>query len=291
MRTRVTSSVFVVVIGLTPTLIGGPLFLLLMTVVGMIGFREYLGIAARLEDRASFPTAGYLVVPIFAVEAYIGGGTTLLLAAITVAVLSPLASTLRRVEAKGAIVAWSLTVAGSLYLGIPIHSAIVLRQHDGMVDAAWFTELSSRLTLGPDPAPRGLAWMLVVILAVWVGDTFAFLVGRQWGRRLLLPRVSPKKTVLGAIGGLAGSALVAAVAVATFGLGISPLGGVGIGIALGVTGQIGDMAESLLKRQAGVKDSGTFIPGHGGILDRVDALLFALPVGMVMVAAIDWLRG
>jgi phosphatidate cytidylyltransferase len=262
-----------------------------MIVVGMIGFREFLGLAARLEDRASFPTAGYLVVPLFGIEAYIGGGTTLLLAAITTAVLSPLASTLRRVEAKGAIVGWSLTVSGSLYLGIPVHSAVVLRQRDGVVDAEWFEQWSSRIALGVDAAPRGLAWMLLVILAVWVGDTSAFLVGRTWGRRLLLPRVSPKKTVLGGISGLAGSAFVGAIAVSWFGLGVSPLGGAGIGIVLGVIGQIGDLAESLLKRQAGVKDSGTFIPGHGGILDRVDALLFALPVAMVMVAALDWWRG
>ncbi len=103
----------------------------------------------------------------------------------------------------------------------------------------------------------------------------------------MLPRVSPKKTVEGSIGGLVGSALAGGIGSAVFGLGVSPWVGTAVGLGLGLVGQIGDLGESLLKRQVGVKDSGALIPGHGGVLDRIDALLFALAVGWPLVHVID----
>ena len=115
----------------------------------------------------------------------------------------------------------------------------------------------------------------------------AYLVGRAVGRRPLIPRISPKRTVEGAVGGLAGSASTGALCVALFGLGISPVIGFVLGALLGVIGQLGDQVESLLKRQASVKDSGSLIPGHGGMLDRIDALLFTLPAGWITATLVD----
>ena len=111
-----------------------------------------------------------------------------------------------------------------------------------------------------------------MILATWLGDTGAYLVGRSFGRTPLLPAVSPKKTVEGLVGGLVGSMLAGGIGAVLFGLDVPWHLGVVLGLALGVIGQLGDLCESLLKRQAGVKDSGTLIPGHGGMLDRIDAL-------------------
>ena len=129
----------------------------------------------------------------------------------------------------------------------------------------------------------GIGFTLLPLVAVWVGDSAAYFAGRAWGKTKLFPSASPGKTVVGGVAGLIGSALAGAL-VAAFaprsiaGPAISVLAGAGIGAVLGIVAPIGDVAESVLKREAGVKDSGRLLPGHGGFLDRIDALLFAIPV-------------
>jgi phosphatidate cytidylyltransferase len=124
--------------------------------------------------------------------------------------------------------------------------------------------------------PRDL--ILVLLAIIWVGDAAAFYGGRALGRHLLSPKVSPKKTVEGAIAGLLGS-IVAGIIGAVWYLG-EPfrLSFVVISLVTAVAGQVGDLAESVLKRSAGVKDSSSILPGHGGILDRLDSLFFAAPI-------------
>ncbi|HEY2380706.1 MAG TPA: phosphatidate cytidylyltransferase [Terriglobia bacterium] len=120
-------------------------------------------------------------------------------------------------------------------------------------------------------------WILVLFAIIWVGDSAAYYGGRALGRHLLAPGVSPKKTVEGAIAGLIGS-VIAGLAGGTWLLGKPWLEIAGISVVTAVAGQIGDLAESVLKRSAGVKDSSSILPGHGGILDRLDSLFFALPI-------------
>lgn len=127
--------------------------------------------------------------------------------------------------------------------------------------------------------PNGHRWLLVALAIVWAGDTGAYFVGRAWGRRKLAPRISPNKTVEGLLGGLV-SALLAAAAFAWYAgasLEQQPLV-LAVAVAAFLASVIGDLFESLLKRHIGVKDSGDLLPGHGGILDRIDAVLAALPV-------------
>jgi len=128
------------------------------------------------------------------------------------------------------------------------------------------------------PIEQG-AWRLVLLLVVQVfSDTFAFFVGNAIGRRRLAPGISPGKSVEGAVAGLVGGVL-GALAVRAVGLPALPLvHAVGLGAAVALMGIVGDLDESLLKRWAGVKDSGTLFPGHGGMLDRLDSLLFGAPV-------------
>jgi phosphatidate cytidylyltransferase len=123
------------------------------------------------------------------------------------------------------------------------------------------------------------AWRLVLLLGIQVfSDSLAFFVGHAFGRRRLAPTVSPGKSVEGAIGGLAGG-LLGAFAVRHVGLpDLSALHTAGLGLAVAAMGIVGDLDESLLKRWAGVKDSGRLFPGHGGMLDRLDSLLFGAPV-------------
>jgi phosphatidate cytidylyltransferase len=176
----------------------------------------------------------------------------------------------------GAFVGWALTSSGALYLGLPVFSAVALRAIPGHIEAPWLSHLATRFAFGWESAPRGLAWVLAVVLATWVGDSSAYLAGRLLGRHKLAPSISPNKTVEGALAGLLGATVTSALWFAVSGLG--PLWiGAAVGVVAGLSGQLGDLAESMLKRQAGVKDSGSVIPGHGGILDRIDALLFAFP--------------
>jgi phosphatidate cytidylyltransferase len=122
--------------------------------------------------------------------------------------------------------------------------------------------------------PRELVLTLFAI--IWVGDTAAYYGGRAFGRHRLAPKVSPHKTVEGAVAGLIGS--VIAGFIAAFFLGEPELRLAAISAATAVAGQLGDLAESVLKRSAGVKDSSSILPGHGGILDRLDSLFFAAPL-------------
>lgn len=125
--------------------------------------------------------------------------------------------------------------------------------------------------------PHGLEWTFVTFLLVWATDTFAYLIGRQFGRHLLAPNVSPNKTIEGSIGGLMGSIGMGLLLWYRF-PGVPLVAFLGLAGVVGISAQIGDLFESALKRSAGVKDSGRLIPGHGGILDRFDSFIFVLPL-------------
>jgi len=170
-----------------------------------------------------------------------------------------------------------LTMAGVVYAGGGVCFAIFLRY---LPETPY--GLQSEL---PFQGPALLAFPLAV---TWMADTAAYFFGYMFGNRKLIPSVSPGKTVVGGVAGLVTAALTGAL-VAWIAVGLHPdrvvsalLGGV-IGLALGVAAQVGDLVESVLKREAGVKDSGTILPGHGGVLDRFDALLFTLPLTFVLV--------
>jgi phosphatidate cytidylyltransferase len=123
---------------------------------------------------------------------------------------------------------------------------------------------------------NGFWWTVTTLVTVWAFDSSAFLTGLRLGRHKLAPNISPKKTWEGAAGGLV-FALIAA-AFLTRPLGVAWYNVIGLGVLVSAAATIGDLAESLLKRDVGVKDSGSLIPGHGGLLDRADSLLFAVMV-------------
>lgn len=151
--------------------------------------------------------------------------------------------------------------------------------------------LSLLLLLRPDPGPayvpRAGHELLAVLLAVWISDSMAYFVGRALGRRRLLPRLSPGKTVEGFIAGLIAPVLLLLAAGPWLLPGRSPLfaGLAGLLLALAAIG--GDLFESLLKRSAGVKDSSRLLPGHGGVLDRLDSLLTAFPAWYVLATLLE----
>jgi len=137
--------------------------------------------------------------------------------------------------------------------------------------------------------PNGLAWLGTALVGTWVCDTAAYAAGMHFGKRRLAPHISPNKSWEGAWGGLGGGLLVALVAGPLFlglGLGWSIL----LGALIAVAATLGDLAESVIKRQVGAKDSGTLIPGHGGMLDRIDSLLFVVPLVYWYQLLLSWLQ-
>jgi phosphatidate cytidylyltransferase len=124
---------------------------------------------------------------------------------------------------------------------------------------------------------RGKAWILFTLVAVYFGDTTAFYVGRAWGKKKLAPQISPGKTVEGGLGAVGGSIAGSLFFKFLFFPQVATLHALALGLGVGVIGQLGDLFESLIKRSAQVKDSGMLIPGHGGLLDRIDSVLFAAP--------------
>jgi phosphatidate cytidylyltransferase len=135
--------------------------------------------------------------------------------------------------------------------------------------------------------PNGHWWLLLALLLVWAADTGAYFAGRKLGRHKLSPRISPNKTIAGLVGGILAGVLVGVVGGALAGTAVPKLPAVAlVALAVVLASAGGDLFESLLKRHAGVKDSGALIPGHGGLLDRMDSVLAALPV---FVLGKEWL--
>lgn len=172
------------------------------------------------------------------------------------------------------------TVSGVLYTGGTLSFAVLLRN---------LPEIRGAMPVRP---VDGFLLVMLPVAVTALADSASYFVGKRIGRRRLAPRLSPGKTVEGSIGGLAGAALTGYIAGLFMGgvgtLVLTPWMCAVIGLLLGIAGQLGDLSESLLKREAGVKDSGRMLPGHGGVLDRFDSLLFTVPLayGLVLLAQV-----
>ena len=172
------------------------------------------------------------------------------------------------------------TLFGTLYVGLPFCVVPLLHTLPGQ--RAWGD---------PGDAWTGLMVIALPLAATWVGDASAYFAGSAWGRgrSRLAPTISPNKSWVGfwaeAVGaGAVGGLWYVIVGGSLPGLAVGLPGSVGIGVALGLGAVVGDLTESLFKRDAGVKDSGTLFPGHGGVLDRLDALIFTMPLAYVALA-------
>jgi phosphatidate cytidylyltransferase len=193
----------------------------------------------------------------------------LVMPAITLAIVGSLVVELAYPNHEGALPSWALTQTGAFYLAWLFSHFILMRALGTSLRPAPLTPLNIE---------SGAAWIYTVLAITWLQDTAAYFVGRAWGRHKMAPALSPKKTWEGAAGGLLGSIAGALLCVWLLGLPISIAAGALLGLVGGIVGPLGDLSESLIKRQVGLKDAGNLIPGHGGILDRADSLLFTIPV-------------
>jgi phosphatidate cytidylyltransferase len=187
---------------------------------------------------------------------------------LTGSVLASLIAELLRRNQEGALPGWALTLAGALYVGWLLSHFIMLRE---------LTKPLLPAPLSPLNIEPGAAWVYLTLAITFLQDTTAYFVGRSFGHHKLAPALSPKKTWEGAAGGMIGAIIGSLAGVLLMGLPIGLGSGVLLGVVGGIVGPLGDLAESLIKRQVGLKDAGNIIPGHGGVLDRADSLLFTAP--------------
>jgi phosphatidate cytidylyltransferase len=251
---------------------GGWVTLVVAVAVVLAGVEAFRLLTAA--GHASLPALGVALAVVVALGdsvKQLPGGSGLLLVALGFVLVG--IGALTRMDPREGLAVFATTTFGALYVGL---LGFVARLGD--TGAA----VSPTSPLGGLGTER--AWILLLILVVWAFDTFAYFVGRSVGRRPFMAHISPSKTVEGVIGGAVAAAIVGALLVSA--LGHPWLAGLGFGLVVGAAAQAGDLAESMLKRAAGAKESGTLIPGHGGLLDRVDSFLFAAPVAFFYVVAV-----
>ena len=221
----------------------------LVLILGGLALYEFAGLSARMGSRAP----AWLLFPLGAFFAFSGTvlkqvDVTLVLA---LALVGGLGAFLFLPGRRQGLSRWAMGLAGALYIGMPFNFYLLL-----------YTS-----------KPNGLVWTLFTILAVVACDAAALLVGSRIGRHPFFETISSKKTLEGAIAGVVAAVLVMVIGVSGV-LGHSLLHAVALGILVGVSAEVGDLVESQMKRIADVKDSSHLIPGHGGVLDRIDSILF-----------------
>lgn len=239
---------------------GGIFFLLLVNLIILLGLREFY-VLMKAKGYQPFEALGYFCSLAISWYAWHMGAVVPLI--LTASLLAIMIREIFRREMSQSLGHMAVTVFGIMYVGWLGSHLILLRQ------------LPETLALDQNIGAR---LVFLVALLTWATDTAAYLFGVSLGRHKLIPRISPNKTVEGAVGGLIGAGLVGwwlTHDVVPF---MTPLSGTILGLFVGVMAQLGDLVESLIKRDAGIKDTAELIPGHGGVLDRFDSMLFTAPV-------------
>ena len=227
-----------------------PVFQAAALAVGIICYHEFAALVAAHGIRKPYLfglAAGvlFLLVPQYAV------------AGLSILAVTALSAALRYDSMEHILPQVSAELFGAIYTFLPWHFAARLRE-------------------------RSIHWLMFALALNWFGDTFAYYTGRAFGKHHLAPIVSPKKTWEGACGSAVGSIVFGLIYMGYFQPQVTHWKVALIALAANAAGQFGDLAESAMKRGAGVKDSGTMLPGHGGLLDRLDSSLFSLPVVYVL---------
>jgi len=265
LRERVLSAALLVPPLVVALILGGPWIVAVVALAtGLAAIEAYR--LLRAAGHPSLPTLGTLLAVAIVADAaapQLVAGSGLLLGAVGMIIVA--LGVFALPDPRDGVATWMTTVFGALY--VALLGFVVRLGHAAPA-------LPADAPLAGLGAERG--WILLLVLGVWAYDTGAYFAGRRIGGPRFLQHISPSKTYAGLIGGLLVATLVTAAMLA--GLREDPLAALVLGPLIGLAAQAGDLAESLLKRAAGAKDSGSLIPGHGGILDRIDSFLFAAPI-------------
>lgn len=251
LRDRLLSALVLIPIAGVAAYLGGPFLLITVLVGGLRAGFEYVRMACGKELLAPYLFI-FLLVASFVLDAQ-WANRDVARWALTLVVPFSLSLKVFRGNAPDSLRNWALVISGGIYIGLVSYS-IRLRALD-----------------------RGFRWLLLALGSTWVCDSAAYCVGSLWGRHKFFPKISPHKTWEGAIGGIV-FGVAAAVILGHFFLDLRPAWGFLLGALVVLGATFGDLSESVIKRQLGAKDSGEIIPGHGGVLDRLDSLLFVMPI-------------
>jgi phosphatidate cytidylyltransferase len=263
-----------------------------VVIITLLGQREFYGL---IEDKGAHPIVGFGLAAGAAlpVVAYLGNEyhATLLMTATLLAVMMAQLGRRRISESLESI---SGTFFGVFYVGWLLSHAVVLREFYSQVETRYGEGTAAELGIVPDTG----AFLLIFTLAsVFLCDTGAYFAGRAYGKRKLAPRVSPGKTVEGAVGGVLAGTLGGLAFKGAFDLlwpelsqGLGWVAAAVFGVILSVIGTVGDLVESMLKRDAQVKDAGALLPGMGGVLDRIDSPLLGIPAMYYLMLFYVFLR-
>jgi phosphatidate cytidylyltransferase len=266
MRERAISAVGIAVVVIVFFLLGQPWLTFGIAVLALLAAIE----AFRLLPPAGFPVQllpGVLLPPLLVLAMgldIVDGGWFAVYVAAVLIILA--IDAFRREEVRDGFLTWVGGTFGAVYASLLAFMAAILVAAPEIPEDALLHGYFS----------AGQTWLLVLVLTVWSFDTFAYLSGRTFKKGRFLNHISPNKTWSGVIGGTLAAVIVAGFL--TWATGQWWPGGLLLGLIVAIAGQSGDVAESMLKRTAGAKDSSNLIPGHGGILDRTDSFLFAAPV-------------
>jgi phosphatidate cytidylyltransferase len=273
LRDRARSAAILAPPVLIALLLGGPWIALVVAVAVVIAATELFRLLTA-AGHASFPALGTVLAVVIALGDTVkamAGGSGLMFAAVGLVLVGFAALT--RLDPREGLASLMTTVFGALYVGL-LGYVIRLAAVDAPVIAG-----SPLGWLGGERA-----WVLILLLTVWTFDTAAYATGRRFGRRHFIAHISPGKTAEGVVGGAVAATIVCTLLVAL--IGRSAAAAIPLGLAIATAAQAGDLVESMVKRAAGAKESGRLIPGHGGLLDRIDSFLFAAPVAFLYVVAV-----
>ncbi|ARV61463.1 phosphatidate cytidylyltransferase [Nostocales cyanobacterium HT-58-2] len=276
---RIFSGIIAIVLALSATLLGGWYFTLLFAIIVFLGQLEYFDLV-RAKGMAPAAKTTIFVSQVLLIICTIDGS----LADAVMPVAGTFICFYLLFQPKMATIAdIAASILGLFYTGYLPSYWVRLRSLDGTninklpigdyLSAIW-TNIEN-LDFGS--LPHGLTGAVVTFLCIWASDIGAYTVGKFFGKTPL-SEISPKKTVEGAVFGISASVFVAVVAAYYLNWSKFPFTGAALGLLIGIAGLLGDLTESILKRDAGVKDSGQLIPGHGGILDRTDSYIFTAPL-------------
>ncbi|KMO87875.1 phosphatidate cytidylyltransferase [Megasphaera cerevisiae DSM 20462] len=253
---------------------GNWLFFIMMTLLALLGWYEYSTLVRKLNAKLADKFGAVWLLCFFGAYWYGCLKVMMLLAIILLAWLLLRTVFFHRLVTPSDS---AYTLYGLLYIGTGFFAMLALRS--GMV-ASDMTGVFGSVMLEP-----ARFFMFLLVFSTWASDTFAFATGKCLGRNKLCPSISPGKTREGAIGGFLGTLLIALIFSLIFEF--SVIHALAIGIIIAVMAPLGDLVESILKRVCQVKDSGMLIPGHGGVLDRFDSLIFTAPAVYVYLVLIS----